>query len=122
MVRYADDLLLLCRSEGRARHALQYAEKQLARLKLGFNPKKTQIADFNTGVEFLGHIFDADGCYQPVPESRAKNLQNQVQRTLKQGAIQVKRAGQHATQNGKNIATQLSERFKKRGTQKITHT
>ena len=37
---------------------------------------------------------------------------------LKQGAVQVKRAGQHATQNGRNIATQLSERFQKRGTQK----
>ena len=122
MVRYADDLLLLCRSEGRARHALQHAQKQLATLKLELNPKKTQIADFNTGIEFLGHIFDADGCYQPIPESRAKNLQNQLQRTLKQGAVQVKRAGQHATQNGRNIATQLSERFKKRGTQKITHT
>ena len=122
MVRYADDLLLLCRSEGRARHALQHAQKQLAMLKLELNPKKTQIADFNTGIEFLGHIFDADGCYQPIPESRAKNLQNQLQRTLKQGAVQVKRAGQHATQNGRNIATQLSERFKKRGTQKITHT
>ena len=118
MVRYADDLLLLCRSEGRARHALQHAQKQLATLKLELNPKKTQIADFNTGIEFLGHIFDADGCYQPTPESRAKSLQNQVQRTLKQGAVQVKRAGQHATQNGRNIATQLSERFKKRGTQK----
>ena len=118
MVRYADDLLLLCRSEGRARHALQHAQKQLATLKLELNPKKTQIADFNTGIEFLGHIFDADGCYQPTPESRAKSLQNQVQRTLKQGAVQVKRAGQHATQNGRDIATQLSERFKKRGTQK----
>ena len=118
MVRYADDLLLLCRSEGRARHALQHAQKQLATLKLELNPKKTQIADFNTGIEFIGHIFDADGCYQPIPESRAKSLQNQVQRTLKQGAVQVKRAGQHATQNGRNIATQLSERFKKRGTQK----
>ena len=116
MVRYADDLLLLCRSEGRAQHALEHAQKQLATLKLELNPKKTQIAAFNTGIEFLGHIFDTDGCYQPIPESRAKNLQNQLQRTLKQGAVQVKRAGQHATQNGRNIATQLSERFKKRET------
>ena len=117
MVRYADDLLLLCRSEGRARLALQHAQKQLASLKLELNPKKTQIADVNTGIEFLGHIFDADGCYQPIPEPRTKVLQNQVQRALKTGAVHVKRAGQHATQNGKNIATQLSERFKKRGTQ-----
>ena len=114
MVRYADDLLLLCRTESRARHALQHAQKQLATLKLELNPKKTQIAEFNTGIEFLGHIFDTDGCYQPVPESRSKNLQNQLQRTLKSGAVHVKRAGQHATQNGRNIATQLSERLKQR--------
>ena len=113
MVRYADDLLLLCRSEGRARQALQHAQKQLARLKLALNPKKTQIADFNTGIEFLGHVFDADGCYQPIPESRTKILQNQLQRTLKQGAVQVKRAGQHATQNGKNVVTHIGQRLKK---------
>ena len=40
MVRYADDLLLLCRSEGRARQALQHAQKRLAILKLQLNPKK----------------------------------------------------------------------------------
>ena len=117
MVRYADDLLLLCRSEGRAQHVLQHAQKQLATLKLELNRKKTQITDFNTGIEFLGHVFDADGCYQPIRESRSKNLQNQLQRTLKQGAVQVKRAGQHATQNGRNIATQLGKRLKQRSTQ-----
>lgn len=118
MVRYADDLLLLCRSESRARHAHQYAQKRLAMLKLELNPKKTQITDFDTGIEFLGHIFDRDGCYQPIPEPRAKVLQNQAQRALKTGAGQVKRSGQHVAQHGKNIATQFSERFKKRPTQK----
>ena len=76
-------------------------------------PTWSTHADFNTGIEFLGHIFDADGCYQPIPESRAKNLQNQLQRTLKQGAVQVKRAGQHATQNGKNVVTHIGQRLKK---------
>ena len=42
LVRYADDLLLLCRTERRARHALEHAQKHLARLKLTLNPKKTQ--------------------------------------------------------------------------------
>ena len=118
MVRYADDLLLLCRSERRAHHALQYAQKRLAVLKLAVNPKKTQISHFNDGIEFLGHIFDRDGCYQPVPESRAKSLQNQVQHVLKRGAVQIKHSRQHATQHGKNIAAQLSERFKKHGNKK----
>ena len=116
MVRYADDLLLLCRSESRARHALQHAQKRLATLKLELNPKKTQIADFNTGIEFLGHIFDADGCYQPIPDSQAKILKNQLQSTFKNGAAQVARSGQHVTQQTKNIATHLGKRLKQRST------
>ena len=113
MVRYADDLLLLCRSEGRAKQALQHAQKRLATLKLQLNPKKTHIAHFNDGVEFLGHVFDADGCYQPLPEPRTKALQTQVQRALKQGAAHAARSGQHITQRGKNVATQIGTRLKK---------
>ena len=114
LVRYADDLLLLCRSENRARYALEHAEKRLATLKLALNPKKTQIARFDTGIEFLGHIFDRDGCYQPVPDAQTKVLKEQIQSAFKKGTTQVARSGQHVTQHGKNIATQLGERFKKR--------
>ena len=117
LVRYADDLLLLCRSEGRARHALRHAQKRLAILGLQFNPKKTQIAHFDDGVKFLGHVFDRDGCYQPVPDSRTKILQNQVQHALKKGAVQVSRSGKRMTKQGKHIATHLSERWKRRGIQ-----
>ena len=116
LVRYADDLLLLCRTERRARHALEHAQKHLARLKLTLNPKKTEIAHFDAGVEFLGHIFDTDGCYQPIPEPRTKVLQNQVQRALKTGAGQVKRSGQHVAQRGQNVVAQLGKRLKKQGT------
>lgn len=112
LVRYADDLLLLCRTERRAHHALAHAQKQLARLKLTLNPKKTQIAHFDAGVEFLGHTFDKDGCYQPIPEPRTKVLQNQVQRALKTGAVHVKRSGQHVAQQGKNVATHIGQRLK----------
>ena len=114
MVRYADDLLLLCRSEGRARQALNHAQKRLATLKLQLNPKKTRIADFDNGIEFLGHVFDRDGCYQPLPDAQTKVLKEQIQSAFKKGTIQVARSGQHVTQHGKNIATQLGERFKKR--------
>ena len=113
LVRYADDLLLLCRSEGRAQQALNHAQKRLATLKLQLNPKKTKIAHFDDGIEFLGHVFDKDGCYQPLPSPRTKTLQNKVQRTLKQGVVHVTRSGQHVTQRGKNIASQLSNRIKK---------
>ncbi len=112
LVRYADDLLLLCRSEGRAQHACEYAQKHLGRLKLAVNPKKTQIAHFDTGVEFLGHIFDSDGCYRPVPDSRAAGLQNHIQQALKNGTSHVVRSGKLVTQRGKNIATRFSKRLK----------
>lgn len=118
LVRYADDLLILARNERRARHALQQTQKRLATLKLGLNPKKTQIARFDDSIEFLGHIFDKDGCYQPVPDSQAKILQNQVQHALKRSAAHVARPVRHVTKRGKNIAVQLSGRLKKQDTQK----
>ena len=118
LVRYADDLLLLCRSEGRAQQALNYAEKRLATLKLHLNPKKTRIAHFDSGIEFLGHIFDRDGCYQPIPDARTKILQDQIQHTLKQGTTQVARSGRRVAEHGKNIATQLRGHLKKRSKQR----
>ena len=121
MVRYADDLLILCRSEGRAQQALTHAQKRLTTLNLRLNPKKTKIANFDNGIEFLGHIFDKDGCYQPLPDSQTKNLQKQVTHVLRQGTSHVKRSGQHVTQRGKNIATQLGKRLKKQGVQDIPH-
>ena len=119
MVRYADDLLLFCRSEGRARQALNHAQKRLATLKLQLNPKKTRIAHFDNGIEFLGHVFDRDGCYQPLPDAQVKTLQNQVQHALKHGAAHVTRSGRQVTRHGKNIVSQLGAGLKKRGTQKV---
>ena len=119
MVRYADDLLLLCRSESRARHAHQYAQKRIATLKLELNPKKTQITDFHTGIEFLGHIFDRDGCYQPIPDSRTKILKDQVHGAFKNGTAQIARSGQHVAQKGKNVATHIGQRFKNRKTRSM---
>ena len=113
LVRYADDLLLLCRSENRARHALQYAQKRLATLKLALNPQKTQIAHFDNGIEFLGHIFDRDGCYQPVSDTQTKVLKDKIQSACKKGAVQVVHSGQHATQQGRNLARHLGERLKR---------
>ena len=81
IVRYADDLLLLCRSEGRARQALNHAQKRLATLKLQLNAKKTRIAHFDNGIEFLGHVFDRDGCYQPAPRLSGEDL-GQIQLTF----------------------------------------
>jgi hypothetical protein len=54
-VRYADDILILCRSENAAKNALNSATQILEKdLKLTVNQKKTHIAHSSAGVKFLG--------------------------------------------------------------------
>lgn len=57
LVRYADDFLVLCRSEARARDALALTEGVLERLRLRLNPAKTRVVDFDGGFRFLGARF-----------------------------------------------------------------
>lgn len=55
IVRYADDILILCRTEVAAKHALKSATQILEKdLKLTVNQKKTHIAHSSEGVKFLG--------------------------------------------------------------------
>ena len=57
IVRYADDILILCRSEAGARHALEVASRFLeGDLKLTVNRDKTHITTAGNGVKFLGVI------------------------------------------------------------------
>ncbi len=55
IVRYADDILVLCGSEAAARNALRVAKDYLeGDLKLKVNAVKTHIAHSGDGVRFLG--------------------------------------------------------------------
>ena len=54
VVRYADDILILCRTEREARKGLKIARKLLAKLDLELNPQKTRILHVEQGLRFLG--------------------------------------------------------------------
>ena len=55
IVRYADDILIFCRSRKGAENALIQASKLLENeLKLSVNQSKSHIAHSDTGVKFLG--------------------------------------------------------------------
>jgi group II intron reverse transcriptase/maturase len=55
IVRYADDILILCGSESAARNALKVSTVYLeGELKLTVNTSKTHIAHSDEGVKFLG--------------------------------------------------------------------
>jgi len=64
LVRYADDWVVLCRSEREARAALDAAREILGGLGLELHPDKTRIVDLREGREgfdFLGCHFHARG-------------------------------------------------------------
>ncbi|MCA1680667.1 MAG: group II intron reverse transcriptase/maturase, partial [Actinobacteria bacterium] len=62
LVRYADDFVVLCRSEVEAREAQRKARELLAALALELHPEKTRVVDLRGGREgfdFLGWHFRA---------------------------------------------------------------
>lgn len=59
MVRYADDFVILCRSEQEAQGALAKVQQWVEQVGLRLHPEKTRIADAtgDEGFEFLGYHF-----------------------------------------------------------------
>jgi len=78
LVRFADDFLVLCKTEERADKALELTEKVLDGLKLNMNEDKTQIITFGQGFRFLGVDFIRSMAFkrldktQAFPEDRQK--------------------------------------------------
>lgn len=60
MVRYADDFIILCRSEAEAQEALEQVRQWSAKSGLKLHPVKTRIVDATQqgGFDFLGYHFE----------------------------------------------------------------
>jgi len=78
MVRYADDFVILCRSEAEAREALAFVAAWMAEAGLSLHPDKTCIVDATCkgGFDFLGYHFERDYRW-PRKKSLAK-LKNAI--------------------------------------------
>ena len=63
LVRYADDFVIMCRSQNEALRAKQVAEQALHALGLKLHPHKTRIVSFDQGFKFLGYFFVRDEIY-----------------------------------------------------------
>lgn len=82
-VRYADDVLILCRDLDGAQQTLEFVRTVLAKLKLELNEEKTHLSSFNAGFDFLGFHFGKGGrgigskslksFYRKVRESTKRN-------------------------------------------------
>ncbi len=57
LVRYADDLVVLCRRRREAQAAGRVVQRELGKLHLKLNPHKTQVVHFDEGFKFLGVFF-----------------------------------------------------------------
>jgi len=60
MIRYADDFVVLCRSEAEAREALEWVRRWTEQAGLTLHPDKTKIVDASQrgGFDFLGYHFE----------------------------------------------------------------
>jgi retron-type reverse transcriptase len=60
LVRFADDFIMLNRSEEEAVWSLEVAQRSLENLRLKLNMRKTRIVHFDEGFKFLGYQFLAN--------------------------------------------------------------
>ncbi len=65
LVRYADDFVVLARSEAEAREAMDLVGGELGKLRLELNALKTQITSFDLGLHFLGVFFQKEEIWTP---------------------------------------------------------
>jgi RNA-directed DNA polymerase len=72
LVRYADDFVILTKSERAAKEALALCEETLAGLRLRLDSGKTRVIRFTEGFKFLGTIFLKDLLLQPWKPGRPK--------------------------------------------------
>jgi len=85
MVRYADDFVILCRSQSEAQRALSEVEAWTTAAGLRLHPDKTRIVDATQrgGFDFLGYHFER-GYRWPAPKSLKKykdKIRAQTKRT-----------------------------------------
>lgn len=77
IVRYADDILILCGSAKAASHARQVATEILEKeLKLQVNREKTHIAHSEEGVKFLG--VEIGSRYTRIQRTKVANLKRRL--------------------------------------------
>lgn len=69
LVRFADDFVVLCRSQDKAERTLDHVAAVLDGCGLRLNRDKTRIVPFDQGFRFLGHLF-VRSLVMPSPADR----------------------------------------------------
>lgn len=79
MIRYADDLVILCRTSEDANRAFELLKTEMTELRLKLHPEKTKIVDMkekDAGFDFLGYRFETGRGQRLLKKVRAKSLKS----------------------------------------------
>lgn len=74
LVRFADDFVILCRSEQEAAWSLDVARRSLENLRLTLNMRKTRIVHLDEGFTFLGFTFKGRWHQAAVPQQNKEEM------------------------------------------------
>lgn len=110
LVRYADDFVVCCASQLRARQALQTARRELGRLRLSVNEMKTRIVGCEDEFAFLGHIFDGEGAFA-LHDGRHLDMVHEVLDTLGHSARQSSHVVAETGKRMGNTGMKMMRRF-----------
>ena len=83
MVRYADDFVILCRSQAEAEQALRLVREWTAQAGLTLHPEKTRVVDATQrgGFDFLGYHFERG--YKWPRQKSTRKLKDRVRELTK---------------------------------------
>ncbi|NQZ59305.1 MAG: group II intron reverse transcriptase/maturase [Lentisphaeraceae bacterium] len=92
VIRYADDFVIMCKSQAEAKNALETVKDWMKSVKLRLHPQKTRIVDMNTRgsyFEFLGYHFEHSkrGNFVRWPRSSSlKKIRNTIRHITKRNS------------------------------------
>lgn len=84
MVRFADDIIVCCRSEERAMQVWEIVQEFLAERGLALHPEKSYITTIDEGFDFLSRWYQAEkGHVKASPSDKAvKNFEARLEKTI----------------------------------------
>jgi RNA-directed DNA polymerase len=121
MIRYADDFIILCQSEGEAKQALAEVTEWMSEAGLTLHPEKTKVVDATQkgGFEFLGWHFERGykwpreksiQKFKDSVRSKTKRTNGSDMRTIIKGVNQITRGwGGYFCGGVKNVPERLEQ-------------
>jgi RNA-directed DNA polymerase len=77
-VRYADDVVILCKTPEQAKNALALTKEKLADLGLECSPEKTKLSNMSKGFQFLGFEISSRKVF--MREKSRKKFEDQIKK------------------------------------------